>query len=269
MYRGKHHDGFSYAINTIFIKNGYSRIKDPDCLSQRQAALVLCSEKEKWFCSAINWKEYMYILLKNLGINQGFILEEANIELLNLIPEEIPFVIGEVSIPEWDLTITDKLCGTDSAFLICKRRNESYLVSNPLGCISMMCSAEYIESLLNNKDAFIFYLTQQFPVSLAPVTTLISEAVALTNRFNLISEMQDIFLPNSVRKRAALQYGIIGYLQSRAKLTDFFSLDYSVTQAIQRINILNMETIFPQLLEAESCFLKALNSAMQRCENNE
>ena len=160
MYRGKHHDGFSYAINTIFMKSGYAHIHDPDYLSQRQTALNLCSENGEWFCPVLHWKEYMTILLKNLGIEKGFILEEANMTKISMIPEEIPFVIGEVSIPDWDLTITDKLCGTDSTFLICERIKELFLINNPLGCISMTCSTQYLESLLYNNEAFIFYIIQ-------------------------------------------------------------------------------------------------------------
>ena len=114
---------------------------DPDYLSQRQTALALCSSNGQWFCPALHWKGYMSRLLNNLGIEQGFILEEANMTKINMIPEGVPFVIGEVSIPEWDLAITDKLCGTDRAFLICERRKEMFLINNPLGCISMMCSA--------------------------------------------------------------------------------------------------------------------------------
>lgn len=269
MYRGKHHDGFSYAINTIFMKSGYAHIHDLDYLSQRQTALALCSGNGQWFCPALHWKEYMSRLLKNLGMEQGFILEEANMKIINMIPEGVSFVIGEVSVPEWDLTITDKLCGTDRAFLICERKKEMFLINNPLGCISMMCSAESLDSLLYNHDAFVFYVIRQSTIRFASVPSLIQEAITLTNQFDMIPELQNITSPNTRRKIAALQYGIIGYLQSRARLTYFYSLDYSVTQAIQKINILNMETVFPQLLEAETCFIRALHSAMKRCENDE
>ena len=269
MFRGKKHDGFSYTINTLFRKNGYMQLQDPDCLSQRQVALKISSETGIWFCSALHWKTYMTRLLQNLGMKDGFILEKANIEFLNAINEEIPFVIGEASIPQWDLNITDKLCGTDSAFLLCEKRKNSFIISNPLGCISMMCSAEHLATLLKNKDAFVFYITKCIPVSITPIPILIQDAVELVNQSNLISAMKNTTPPNSVRKRAALQYGIIGYLQSRIKLAEFFSLNCSVKRTLQKINISNIETIFPQLLDAESCFVSELHSAMQRCEKYE
>lgn len=268
MYIGKRYDGFAYSINTLMREAGHMEIPDPDCFSQRLILLSYDENSNECFSPLMHWNDYMPRLLRNIGISANHIFDKATEEIIDNIPVGTIFLLGASMLPEWDITITQKMCNEFKAFLVCKKQSNAILISNPLGYISMYCSLKKFMSLIVPNESFVFYFTGTesiFPVS---KYTLLQEALVLMPKCNLIQEMKDK-PPNldSVRKKIAFHYGLIKYAQSRLRISEFFSLDESVKQAISLIRFGQDGEMVSLISNVENIFIEEMHRALRKSGN--
>lgn len=264
MYFGKRNDGFAYSVTTLFQECGCALPPDPDCLSQRLIALTFEPSTANWFKPVLPWTDYMSRLLHNLGIYDGYFLGKPSLEVLEQLPDGTCFLLGEVMTPIWDMTITQELCNNRLAFLVCKKQCNGYQVSNPRGCVSMICTIMEL-ALLFQKRGFLFYLFKQVPILPVTKDVLIREAVSIEMKYNAIRHNTERpHIPNRSGMKASFWFGLTSYLQARMGQTEFFSLGSSVMSSLSEIRFGPIEEMLIELLAAESMFTTALSRAMDK-----
>lgn len=263
-YIGKQYDGFAYAVTSLFMKAGCTSLPDPDCFCHRTAAMSFDPGTGDWFRPVLNWKDYMARMLKNLMANGKFVLEKAEIEKILSLNEGTYFMLGEAAFPEWDMTIIHKLCSDRNAFLICERTKEGFLISNPLGCISMPCTVKQIDSIIKNGLAFLFFVEGTVDIDPVPDSVLIREMLLFSKRYPLIEQLEECTgFSYTVKERAAFQHGLISYVQARTKLVEYFSLDSKVKEKLSMIRIGSEKNVLSMVTDSEVCFLNSLSAALK------
>lgn len=268
MYIGKRFDGFAYSFNALAREAGYMKLPDPDCFSQRLIMLSYDQNSTDCFSPLMHWNDYMLRLLNNIGMVGNHILVSATEEIIDKIPDGTLFLLGATKFPEWDITITQKMCNDRNAFLVCKKQSNAILISNPLGYMLMHCSIKMLGSLIVPNESFVFYFTGKasiFPVS---KDTLLKEAFLLVSKYDLTQRMNNS-PPNldSVKRKISFQYGLIKYVQSRMRISDFFSLDKNVKQSISLIKFGQDEEIVSLISNTEVVFIEAMSRAIRKSGN--
>lgn len=268
MYIGKRYDGFAYAFNTLIREAGCMKNLDPDCFSQRLIALSYDQNSANCFRPLMQWNDYMSRLLNNIGIFNNHILVEATENNIKKIPVGTIFLFGETKLPEWDITITQKMCNVHNGFLVCKNQGDAVCISNPLGYISMICSFKELASLIVPNESFVFYFTGK--VSISPVTEykLLHEASTLVSKYNLIQTIKESPPKiDNVKKKIAFQYGLIQYVQSRMRISEFFSLDANVKQTLSLIRLEYDEENISLISNSEEAFVESIYLALRKGGN--
>lgn len=267
MYIGKHHDGFAYAVNTIFKESGCQSFPDPDFYSYRLTTFLYHPCNLQWFQPMLNWNDYMNHLIENTGIIGNYILKPVSIELLQELPIETLFLLGEASVPNWDITPINKICNQHQVFLVCKKKAGFFLINNPLGCISMQCSLDQLILLSVPNRSFIFSLEKTVHFTHISSKYLLNKICPFIKQNSLAVQIdKEPILPDRAKNKIAFQYGLIRYVQSRIRFSDFFLLNKAVKYAFGQIRIGNEYMILPNIINAENIFINEIEHICKKKE---
>lgn len=267
MYRGKTRDGFAYAVTSLFYVNGIEYIPSPECLSQRSVAISWGVNEKECFTPVLKWEDYLPIMLNNLGVKRGYVLDRLGAKQLQSIPDGTFFVIGETLLDKSDAAITNKLIKTP-AFLICRKTSDSFIVSDPIGCICFEANGEELLSPLNETEPFLLYLRDLVSVMPRTHKEILAEAVKIENEFNRIDPLCDTSVTlNNSKKKGIFQSRLLGYLSCRRETAEFCDMSDEIFFALSDITVCKNFCDMEKIYQAETVFKKELESAWRRSHN--
>ena len=259
MYIGKRYDGFEYAVNTLMKEIGLYVVPEADIYSHRLTAFSYHDEGEQWFYPILNWVDYMNRMLKNMGIYDNYTLAPFSSDLLQQLPLEKTFLLGEVYVPNWDASAIHKICHDNYAFLVCKKTKDGFIINNPLGCISMPCFIDQIKSLTIPNRSFIFVLNGDINCENISRQCLIKQIYQLVRDNSLLTHIHDKHdLPIHKKDKISFHVGLVRYVQARIRLSEYLLLNSKVKRAFAQIPISYNDITLDNILVAETAFLDEL-----------
>ena len=263
MYKGKHYDGFEYSVNMLLKEVGLCYVPEADFYSYRLTAFSYHSEGKQWFYPILNWADYMNQMIINMGIKDNYILEPFSADLLYQFPIGAKLMLGEVSVPDWDISALQKISQCDNIFLICKKNADGYIISNPIGCISMQCSInQIVKSAIPNRS-FIFFLTGNIRIDRISDHELIKRLYLLIKNNSLAEQIKNNpVLPVRKKEKIAFHNGLIRYLQARIRFSDQFLNDPDVRCSFAQVSMNCDAVTLTDIIHAETVFLDVLKKLL-------
>lgn len=262
MYRGKVEDGFDYTINALFASAGSGRIFSADCASQRTVALSASQNPEECFCPVFGWREYMSRLSANLGIVGAAQCLKFDADALEQMEENTLFMLGEVAIPEWDVTPIHKLRRRNRVFLLCEKKHSRYAVINPTGSSLSVMSPNELSALSAGYDSFLFFLSgkvQLKPKSKLELLKLSAETELSFNEVPSLSNLRVDFQKS--KEKILFQNALLRYLIRRTKTAEFFSMSRELHSALSNVSVQRHFNSFESISYAERVFRRELGKA--------
>lgn len=258
MYRGKTYDSFAYAVNTLFYRSGIIDVPSPDSISHRTLAFSSEPYADECFKIVLKWQEYMPFMLKNLGIQNGFVLHEAHPEYLEQLQIGSVFILGEVSVPEWDMTVINRFCKDICAFLVCEKTSSNFIVSNPLGAIYIEADQNEMMSIINHTDAFIFFFDRRPELNPVSVDVLLKQVIEMEKNFNYISLQNLPVTLKSTKEKTSFQYRLVNYIINRTQTAEFYGMSKKFFSALSDIPVKKDFSEFEKIVQAEDIFWNEL-----------
>ena len=174
------------------------------------------------------------------------------------------FMLGEVAIPEWDLTAVHKLRRRNRVFLLCEKKHDHYAVSNPTGSSIYFMSLNDLSALSTGSDSFVFSLSgnvQLKPKSKLELLRLSAETELTFNEVPLLSDLHVVFQKS--KEKILFQSSLMHYLIQRTKTAEFFGMSRDLYSALSKVSLQRNFNSFENISCAELIFRRELGKVFR------
>lgn len=228
-YIGKSLDSFDYAFRGLLEASGSGSLPEisPDCLNFRAFSFSFTNNIRECFRPAIEWKEYMEKLRRNLGIGDELTVKSCKAFSMKEFPENTWVLLGEF--PHcWGIeTVQNKFYSGCPAYYLCRKHNNTeYLICDPLAIPVQIVTKDDIRAKIEAACGFIAYFNWTPKFNIINPRDMIADAVGWRNKNpGLWLKNQGTVTAKAFKIREsekyALRYGLMNYQVQVSKVIEF------------------------------------------------